>query len=80
MACYAQGTAGHHRDLAAQMALPFAQRAMLQAACIFAGSAVDLCADASLARRARAEFRSGTRGFTYDPLVRKSQPVPVDPP
>lgn len=80
VACYAQGTPGHHRDLAAQMALPFAQRAMLQAARIFAGSIVDLCGDPALGRRARAEFRRGIKGFTYDPLVRKNQPVPLDPP
>jgi len=78
--CQAKGTPGHHRDLAAQCALPYAQRAMLQAAKIFAGSAIDLCSQPDLVRRARAEFRKKTRGFTYDPLVTKRQKVPVDPP
>jgi len=80
VACQAKGTPGHHRDLAAQGALPYAQRAMLQAAKVFAGSTIDLCSDADLVRRARAEFRRGTRGFVYDPLVTKRQKVPVDPP
>ena len=80
VACHARGTSGHHRDLAAQAALPFAQRGMLQAARIFAGSAVALCDDPQLVRQARAEFRRKTHDFTYDPLVTKRQPVPVDPP
>ena len=80
VACQARGTPGHHRDLATQSGFPYAQRAMLQAAKIFAGSAVDLCSDADLVRRARAEFRRKTRGFTYDPLVPKRQKVPMDPP
>ena len=33
-----------------------------------------------LMREARAEFRKRTRGFKYDPLVSKRQPVPVDLP
>jgi aminobenzoyl-glutamate utilization protein B len=80
MTCYAQGTPGHHRDLATQAALPYAQRAMLQAAKVFAGTAIDLCGDPELVRRARGEFRRKTRGFKYDPLVPKRQKVPVDPP
>ena len=80
MVCYAKGTPGHHRDLAAQGAMPFAQRAMLQAAKVFAGSAIDLCTRPAELRQARAEFRRRTRDFTYDPLIPKRQPVPVDPP
>ena len=80
VACYAKGTTGHHRDLAAQSALPYAQRAMLQAAKILAGAAIDLCGNPDLVRKAVGEFRKKTRGFTYDPLVPKRQKVPVDPP
>ncbi len=78
--CYAKGTPGHHRDLAAQAAMPFAERAMLQTAKVFTGSALDLCQKPDLIRKARAEFRKRTKGFTYDPLVLKRQKVPVDPP
>jgi aminobenzoyl-glutamate utilization protein B len=78
--CYARGTPGHHRDVSAQAAMPFGERAMLQAAKIFAGTVVDLCQDAELMKRVRVEFRKGTKGFKYDPLVKNSQAVPVDPP
>ena len=78
--CYTQGTPGHHRDMAAQAVMPFAQRAVLQAAKVFAGSAIDLCRDPKLMQRVRAEFRKRTRGFTYDPLIPKRQKVPADPP
>lgn len=76
----AKDTAGHHRDKTAQGTLPFARRGMLQAAKVFAGCAVDLCTDADLRRSIRAEFKKRTRGFTYDPLIPKRQPVPIDPP
>jgi len=78
--CYAKGTPGHHRDMAAQAAMPFGERAMLQSAKIFAGTTIDLCQDAELMKRVRSEFRKGTKGFKYDPLVKKSQAVPVNPP
>ncbi len=78
--CYAKGTPGHHRDLAAQAILPFADRAIIQAAKIFAGSALDLVTKPDLLRKARSEFQRKTRGFTYDPLIPKRQKVPADPP
>jgi len=80
MVCYTQGTPGHHRDMAAQALMPFAERSILQTAKVFAGAAVDLCQDQQLMREARTEFRKRTRGFKYDPLVSKKQPVPVEPP
>ena len=80
IACFAQGTPGHHRDLAAQADLPFAERGMLQAAKLFAGAALDLCLNPELMRKVKAEFRKRTRGFTYDPLIPKRQKVPIDPP
>ena len=52
MVCYAKGTPGHHRDLAAQAAMPFAERALQQTAKVFAGAALDLCEDADLVRKA----------------------------
>jgi aminobenzoyl-glutamate utilization protein B len=78
--CYAKDTPGHHRDLAAQAALPFAERGMMQAAKVFAATALDLCEKPKLMAGVRAEFRKRTKGFTYDPLVPKAQRVPVDPP
>ena len=74
------GTTGHHRDWSAQGALPFARRGCLQAAKVFAGSALDLVLDKAALRKARTEFRRRTKGFTYDPLLAKSQKVPIDPP
>ena len=80
VACYALGTPGHHRDMAAQAVLPFADRAIFQAAKIFAGSAVDLFQKPELLSKVKSEFRGKTKGFTYDPLIPKRQKVPVDPP
>lgn len=80
VACYAKGTPGHHRDLAAQAVLPFADRAIFQAAKIFAGSAIDLIAKPDSLRTARADFQKKTRGFKYDPLIPKRQKLPADPP
>ncbi len=80
MACYAKGTPGHHRDLATQVAMPFAERALLQAAKIFAGSALDLCTDPVSLKQIRSEFRRRTRGIRYNPLIPKHQKVPVSPP
>ena len=80
VACYALGTPGHHRDMAAQAVLPFSDRAIFQAAKIFAGSALDLFQKPELLAKVKAEYRSKTRGFEYDPLIPKRQKVPVDPP
>lgn len=80
MVCYTQGTPAHHRDMSAQAVMPFAERSLLQTAKVFAGSAVDLCQEAKLMKAASGEFRKRTKGFTYDPLVPKRQPVPMDPP
>ncbi|MHC4914537.1 MAG: amidohydrolase [Planctomycetota bacterium] len=78
--CVAAGTTGHHRDYAAQTALPFAVRAMLQAAKVFAGCAIDLVVDKRRLGAAKREFRKKTKGFRYDPLLKKTQRVPIDPP
>lgn len=80
MPCYSKGTPGHHRDLSAQVALPYAQKALLQTAKVFAGSAIDLVSKQSILKKATAEYKKKTKGFTYDPLIPKRQPVPVDPP
>ena len=80
VACYAIGTPGHHRDLAAQAVLPFADRAIFQAAKIFAGAALDLFQKPDLLAKVKSEFRRKTKGFKYDPLIPKRQKVPVDPP
>ena len=71
-----EGVAGHHRDYAAQMKLPFAHRATLKAAQVLAGSALDLYTDPQLLLKAKREFKKRTRGFKYDPLVPKRQKPP----
>jgi aminobenzoyl-glutamate utilization protein B len=76
LACLSKGTTGHHREYAAQMALPFAHRGMLRAAEIFAASTLDLCADRAILRRVRAEFTKRRAGRRYDPLVPKGQKPP----
>lgn len=80
IACFAKNTPGHHRDLAAQVALPFARKGLLQAAKVFAGTAIDLCFHAPLLRKAKAEFQQRMQGRKYDPLIPKKQPVPVEAP
>ena len=60
--------------------MPYAERAVLQTAKVFAGSAIDLILDKKLLQAACAEFKKGTKGFKYDPLIKKKQKVPVDPP
>lgn len=78
MACISkEGVTGHHRDLAAQVKLPFAHRGLLRAGEVLAGAALDLLAGPKLLAKARAEFKKRTRGFTYDPLVPKRQKPPT---
>jgi aminobenzoyl-glutamate utilization protein B len=78
MACISkEGVTGHHRDLAAQVKLPFAHRGLLRAGEVLAGAALDLLAGTKLLAKARAEFKKRTRGFTYDPLVPKRQKPPT---
>jgi aminobenzoyl-glutamate utilization protein B len=80
VACTAKATTGHHRDYTAQTNLPFAHRGMLRAAEVLAATAWDLCTDKKLLAKAKSEFRKGTKGFTFDPLVPKKQnPLAVDP-
>jgi aminobenzoyl-glutamate utilization protein B len=80
VACIAKGTTGHHRDYTAQTNLPFAHRGMLRAAEVLAATTWDLCADKKLLSKAKAEFKKGTKDFTFDPLIPKKQnPLAVDP-
>jgi aminobenzoyl-glutamate utilization protein B len=80
VACYALGTPGHHRDMSVQAVLPFSDRAIFQAAKIFAGSALDLFQKPELLAKVKSEFKGKTKGFKYDPLIPKRQKVPLDPP
>lgn len=80
MSCYAQGTPGHHRHLAAQAAMPFAQRGLLQTAKVLAGTAVSLCVSPKLVAKAKAEFRKRLNGRSYDPLLPKNQKPPTESP
>jgi len=76
VACVAKGATFHHRELTAQMTLPFAHRGMLRAAEIFAGSAIDLGTDRGLLKKARAEFTRRLAGRRYDPLIPKGRKPP----
>ena len=71
VACMAEATRGHHRELTAQGNLPFAYRATVRAAEVFAATAWDLFTDAKRLRKARAEFRRRRKGRPYDPLLPK---------
>ena len=42
--------------------MPFAERAVLQTAKVFAGSAIDLILDKKVLQAARAEFNEGNKG------------------
>lgn len=76
MSCFAKGSQGHHRDRTAQVATPFADRGSLQASKVFAAMAIDLCLNPTVVKKAKAEFSKQTAGFTFDPLIPKSQPIP----
>jgi aminobenzoyl-glutamate utilization protein B len=77
LVCISSNTTGHHREYAGQVALPFAHRGMLRAAEVLAASAIDLCTDKALLKKAKAEFRKRRGRFTYDPLVPKGQKPPT---
>ena len=76
MTCYVKETAGHHRDLAAQVDFPFAERAMAQTAKVFAASALDLFTQPTQLQNARKEFRRRGKGKTYPDLIPKKQKPP----
>ncbi len=80
VACCCKGTVGHHRDFASQVKHPFAHRSVQRAGEIFAATVLDLCTNRKLLSKAKAEFRKGTKGFTYDPLVKKNQKPPTAAP
>lgn len=80
MVCFGKDTPSHHRHLTAQGVMPFAKRGLLQSAKVFAGSALEFLTQPELVKKAKAEFRTRTKGFKYDPLVSKDQPVPVELP
>ena len=73
IACVANETTGHHRELARQVVLPFAHKGMLRAAEILGATAVDLCLEPELLAKARKEFEKRSEGFNYDPLIPKRQ-------
>ncbi len=78
VACVPEGVRGHHREYTAQSNLPFAHRAMLKAAQVHAATAWDLLTKPALLKKARGEFKAGTKGFRYAPLVSKRQKPPVE--
>jgi len=76
VACVAKDTAGHHREYTEQVNLPFAHRAAVRAAEVFAATAWDLFTDARRLRKIRAEFKKDTKGFKFDPLLGKKARPP----
>ena len=76
VACCCKGTTGHHRDYANQMKFPFAHKAVARAGELFAATVLDLCTNKKQLAKAKAEFRKKTKGFKYDPLVKKRQKPP----
>jgi len=78
VACVPKGTRGHHRETTAQSNQSFAHRGMLRGAEVMAAIAWDLATDAKRLARIRAEFRKGTKGFRYDPLIPKRQRPPIE--
>jgi aminobenzoyl-glutamate utilization protein B len=70
--CLTTTATAHHRTYACQMKLPFAHRGMINAGEIFAGTLIDLVTKPEILKKAKAEFRKRTKGFTYDPLITKS--------
>ena len=77
VACTSKNAKGHHRDYTAEVKLPLAHRGTLRAAEIMAATALDLCTDAALLRKVKAEFRRRRGRFAYDPLVPKRQKPPT---
>lgn len=77
VACVAKETRGHHREYTAQTNLPFAHRACARAAEVLAATAWDLFTNRRLLARIRAEFKKGTKGFRFDPLIPKRQRPPL---
>jgi aminobenzoyl-glutamate utilization protein B len=78
VACVARSARGHHRDYTAQSNLPFAHRGMLRAAEVMAATAWDLASRPKLLSAVQREFRKGTKGFRYDPLIPARQRPPID--
>lgn len=76
MLCHSVNTTAHHWDKTVQSAMPLAKRGMQQAAKVFAATAIDLCTNAKLMQSVRAEYKKQTKGFRFDPIIPKSQPVP----
>jgi aminobenzoyl-glutamate utilization protein B len=75
--CGPKNARGHNREYTAQGNLPFAHKGMLKAAQVFAMTAWDLATDSGLLRKVGAEFKKGTKGFRYDPLVPARQRPPI---
>ncbi len=76
-ACVALGTPGHHRDYTAQSNLPFAHKGMLKAAEVLAATAWDLCTEPKVLKKVVNEFKAGTKGFKFAPLLPKTQRPPI---
>lgn len=73
VACVHKNTVSHNREYTMQVNLPFAYKGMMRGAEILAGAAFDLFTDKALLRKIGREFKEGTEGFLFDPLLPKNQ-------
>ena len=77
VACWAQGTPGHHHLIHQQATLPAAMKGLAVAVRALALTAWDLLVDPDLLASARAEFTERLDGRTYQPIIPARQRPPV---
>jgi len=77
VACWAEGTPGHHWLVHEQSVSSVGLRGLAVAIQVLALTAADLMCDRDLLARAKREFRKRSGGKAYDPLIPARQPAPV---
>lgn len=77
VACWADGTPGHHWLVHEQAVSSVGLRGLAVATQVLALTAVDLVSDRALLARAKREFRKRTDGKKYDPLIPAKQKAPL---
>jgi aminobenzoyl-glutamate utilization protein B len=77
VACWADGTPGHHWLVHEQSVSSVGLRGLAVAVKVLSLTAVDLVCDRRLLNRAKREFRKRTGGKAYDPLIPANQAAPV---
>ncbi len=77
VACWSNGTPGHHYLIHEQGVAPAAMKGLAVAAQTLALTGYDLLTDAKLLKATRREFAKSTDGKTYDPIVPAKQKAPI---